>query len=154
MEYFLLAGFIMAGATLASLTLGGRVPNWFTAVVAVCGIGAFFLGGRELSDLPLQLGIVAAIFTVTFILLMNGAMGAGASKLITAVSFWIPFELLKDFLFYQGIGFGLVAIVVIVLAKAKICKSSDISVAPFLLGISAFLMLSRSDVLDTALTMI
>jgi prepilin peptidase CpaA len=103
----LLVCLVLAAAG-ASDVRSRRIPNWTVSATALL-FGAWFFVG---SSVPLlsSLGAAFVVFVCSFVLYSFGIVGAGDSKLATAVALFAGFPHLPEFIFYMSLTGGVVVL--------------------------------------------
>lgn len=93
-----------------------RIPNITSLVIASSFFvfAAFFLSPIEIAYHVL---IASIVFSLTFILYMKNAFGAGDVKLLSALSLWASATMIMPFLFAVSLFGGVFAILVLVSQK-------------------------------------
>jgi len=122
---FLVSLFLVCGSgVLAALSdlRGMTIPNFYSVIV----LGAFvfcyvalWLGGRDDVFSPLLSHLLALliVFFVTLAMFMANMMGAGDSKLASALALWVGMKGLMPFVVYMTVVGGLLALVALVLRR-------------------------------------
>ena len=122
---FLMCLFVAMGTSVLAAVSdyrGMTIPNTYSAII----IGAFVLcyailwmGGRDDVFGPLMSHGLAAliVFLITLVMFMAKAIGAGDSKLATALAFWAGLKGLMPFVFYMSVVGGLLGLTALVLKK-------------------------------------
>lgn len=104
---------------------GYRIPNIVSLVIVVAFLAAFamttFTGQNEIifTSWKSHLGSFIVVLLVTMAMFGLKIMGAGDSKMATAVALWLGWEGMLPFLFYMAMTGGLLAVASVVLKKYK-----------------------------------
>lgn len=95
-----------------------RIPNWTVLATALL-FGAWFFVG---SSVPLlsSLGAALLVFVCSFALYSFGIVGAGDSKLATAVALFAGFPHLPEFILYMSLAGGLIVLCMLLADPARI----------------------------------
>lgn len=124
---FLIALFVVSGTSVlaaVSDVRGMTIPNLYSGII----IGAFvlcyailWLGGREdvFASLGSHIAAAVAVFLITLLMFAAKAMGAGDSKLGTALALWLGLKGLFPFIFYTSVVGGLLGLMALYLQKKK-----------------------------------
>ena len=85
-----------------------RIPNWTVVAMTLLFAAWFFVG----SPVPLlsSLGAALLVFLCSFTLYSFGIVGAGDSKLATAVALFAGFAQLPQFILYMSLTGGLIVL--------------------------------------------
>jgi prepilin peptidase CpaA len=104
---------------------GFKIPNTISVVIVACFVVTYglltVLEQRDVFFKPIGAHIGAALL----VLMVTGAMfalkklGAGDSKMATAISLWVGFGGLAPFLFYMSLAGGVIAATSLYLQKKK-----------------------------------
>lgn len=128
---FLIALFVVAGTSiLAALSdiRGMTIPNMYSGIIlgafAACYV-VLWLGGREDVFFGLGSHLIAAliVFVLTLMMFAGKAMGAGDSKLGTALALWMGLKGLIPFIFYTSLAGGLLGLAALGLRHWKPVKN-------------------------------
>ncbi len=95
-----------------------RIPNWTVTATALL-FGAWFFVG---SSVPLlsSLGAAFVVFVCSFVLYSFGVVGAGDSKLATAVALFAGFPHLPEFILYMSLTGGVIVLCMLMADPARI----------------------------------
>ena len=95
-----------------------RIPNWTVLATALLFCAWFFVG----SSVPLlsSLGAALLVFVCSFALYSFGIVGAGDSKLATAVALFAGFPHLPEFILYMSLTGGLIVLCMLLADPARI----------------------------------
>jgi prepilin peptidase CpaA len=95
-----------------------QIPNWTVLAVALL-FGAWFFVG---SSIPLlsSLGAALLVFVCSFVLYSFGIVGAGDSKLATAVALFAGFPHLPEFILYMSLTGGVIVLCMLAADPARI----------------------------------
>lgn len=102
------------------------IPNIYAAGIVLAFIPAFaadaFTGeGMEFfASWQSHLTAAAIVFILTFVMFMTRVMGAGDSKLCSALALWVGLQGLAPFLFYMTLTGAVLALVTKLLNKKKL----------------------------------
>ncbi|HOO81440.1 MAG TPA: prepilin peptidase [Alphaproteobacteria bacterium] len=122
---FLMCLFVVIGtgglSALSDLR-GMTIPNLHSLIVLgafVFCYGALWFGGRDDVFASLASHIVAAliVFLITLAMFMGKLMGAGDSKLASALALWAGLKGLVPFIFYMSVAGGVLALAALALKK-------------------------------------
>ena len=108
---------------------GYRIPNVVSVIIVVAFIVAFSItsmtGQNEIifASWKSHLGAFVFVLFVTMAMFAVKIMGAGDSKMASAVSLWLGWSGLMPFLFYMTMTGGLLAVASILLKKYKPLKT-------------------------------
>ena len=109
-----------------------KIPNWTVLATALL-FGAWFFVG---SSVPLlsSLGAAFVVFVCSFALYSFGIVGAGDSKLATAVALFAGFPKLPEFILYMSLTGGLIVLCMLVINPARILTMIQMRGRGFLEG--------------------
>ena len=122
---FLMCLFVVMGTGVLAAVAdfrGMTIPNLYSAIIiaalVVC-YAVLWLGGRdEVFYSPLSHILSAVIvFGLTLLMFMAKIVGAGDSKLASALALWVGLKGLVAFVFYMSVAGGLLALVALALKK-------------------------------------
>ncbi len=82
-----------------------RVPNWASALIALCGLAARLASGDILPSLLLAL----AVFTALFLMWQRGWIGGGDVKLLAACALLVPAPAVLDLVLATSMAGGVLA---------------------------------------------
>lgn len=122
---FLACLMVVAGTgALAALSdvRGMVIPNAYSVIIIVSFVfcyGVLWFGGRDDVFQALFSHVAAAliVFLITLAMFMGRVMGAGDSKLATALALWAGLGGLAPFVFYMSVAGGVLALVAVLLRK-------------------------------------
>lgn len=108
-----------AGSDMRSLTIPNQVPVFIVAVFF-----ALLLWVPE-SFSPLSAHFLSALilFVVTFLMFALNILGAGDSKLLAALGFWVPLGDLPEFIFWMTISGAALGVFALYIKKTGRLKS-------------------------------
>lgn len=95
-----------------------RIPNWTVLATALL-FGAWFFVGSPVSLLS-SLGAALVVFLGSFGLYSFGIVGAGDSKLATAVALFAGFAHLPEFILYMSLTGGLIVLCMLLANPTRI----------------------------------
>ena len=96
------------------------IPNALNAAVALLAPCWWWASGLALwPGVPLQLGLVAAVFALFLGFFALGAMGGGDVKLIAAVALWLPLDLLLQMLILTAMAGGVVTLATLAVHRLR-----------------------------------
>lgn len=127
---FLMCLFVVAGTgVLAGLSdyRGLTIPNLYSGIILAAFVVCYavlWLGGRDDVFAPLWSHVLGAVvmFLITLMMFAGKMMGAGDSKLGTALAVWMGLKGLFAFVFYTSAVGGLLALAGLALRKWKPVK--------------------------------
>ena len=108
---------------------GLTIPNIYPAGIIVSflvGYGAFFIFAPEsvyFQDLKSHFLAAFLVFGISFVLFSLKVIGAGDSKLMSAVALWTGMQGLFSFLFFMGIGGAVLGVIALYVQKKKPIKT-------------------------------
>jgi len=95
------------------------IPNQVSLSLVIIFLPAALAAGLMWSDIAIHIGIGLAVFVVGIILFALGLIGGGDVKLMSAISIWFGWPEVYGFLLLFAILGGILAVVVMILRKAK-----------------------------------
>lgn len=104
---------------------GFKIPNYISLIIIGAFAAAFMVlyftgqAGVVFSSLSSHLLAALVVFAATLAMFAARILGAGDSKLATAVALWLGFPGLAAFLFYMTLAGGLLAGATILMRKYK-----------------------------------
>lgn len=113
---------IFAGASdLLTMTIPNKVS--LALVAGFLGLAAF--GGLPPSAILLHAAAAGLVLVVTFVFFALGWIGGGDAKLAAAISLWLGFALLPEYLTVSAVAGGALTIVVIVLRRVPLPRAAQ-----------------------------
>jgi len=95
-----------------------RIPNW--TVLAIAGLFGIWLFVGPSVSLISSLGAAFLVFVCSCALYAFGIIGAGDSKLATAVALFAGFSKLPQFFLYMSLAGGLLVLCMLILQPARV----------------------------------
>jgi len=95
-----------------------RIPNWTVLAITLLFAAWFFVGSPV--SLLSSLGAALVVFLCSFTLYSFGIVGAGDSKVATAVALFAGFAQLPQFILYMSVTGGLIALSMLVAKPARL----------------------------------
>ncbi len=119
--------FLFTLTALVASALGGladvrslRIPNAYSAIVAVAFAAAYALSPASFQPLKLHLVAAGIIFVVTLIMYAVKAFGAGDTKLASVLALWVGTKGLMVYLFYMALLGGVLGVAALVIRRRKL----------------------------------
>jgi|AntRauTorcE11897_2_1112592.scaffolds.fasta_scaffold01746_3 prepilin peptidase CpaA len=104
---------------LRSLTIPNQVPVFIIGVFAV----ALLWAPDSFAPISAHFFSALILFIVTFFMFVFNVMGAGDSKLLAALGFWIPLNELPEFILWMTVSGALLGIFALYIKKSGHLKS-------------------------------
>lgn len=96
-----------------------KIPNALSVIVLGLFLIEFTLSPASVMPIEPRLWSAGMMFVVTFILFVLGILGAGDSKLLTVLGFWLPLKVLVPFIFFMAIFGAVLSVASLILMRTK-----------------------------------
>jgi prepilin peptidase CpaA len=99
-----------------------EIPNWVSIVLITIYIPGSLMAEVPYSNILIQYCLAFGLFALGAFAYYFGFLGGGDIKFVSAVALWIPWQNIGQFLFYVALLGGVLACIVIIIAKIPALK--------------------------------